>query len=65
MTRREEARVNQTRRKTEEVTSDEWVTMRGPQRIEGNLLVLLQGNCSSILNKSLDFLIYLTHVPML
>jgi hypothetical protein len=37
------------------VTSDEWVVTRGAQRIEGNSLVLLQANCRSILNKSLDF----------
>jgi hypothetical protein len=55
MTRREEARMNQTRRKTAEVTSDEWVATRGAQRIEGNSLVSLQVNCRSILNKSLDF----------
>jgi hypothetical protein len=44
-----------TRRKREEVTSDEWVATRGAQRIEGNSLVLLQVNCRSILNKSFDF----------
>jgi hypothetical protein len=52
---REEARTNQTRRKTEEVTSDEWVTTRGAQRIGGNSLVLRQVNCRSILSKSLEF----------
>jgi uncharacterized protein YvpB len=41
-TRREEARTTQTRRKTEEVTSDEWVATREAQRIEGNSLILLQ-----------------------
>jgi hypothetical protein len=41
--------------KTEEVTSDEWVATRGAEKIDGNLLVLLQVNCMSILNKSLDF----------
>jgi hypothetical protein len=41
MTRREEARTTQTRRKTEDVTSDEWVATRGAHRIEGNSLVLL------------------------
>jgi hypothetical protein len=35
---REEARMNQARRKTEDVTSDEWVAMRGAQRTERNLL---------------------------
>lgn len=53
--RREEARTNQTRRKSEEVTSDEWVTTRRAQRIEGNSLILLQVNCRRILNKNLDF----------
>jgi hypothetical protein len=47
-TRREEARMTQ-------MTSDKWVAMRRTQRIEGNSLVLLQINCRSILNKSLDF----------
>jgi hypothetical protein len=54
-TRREEARTSQTRRDREEVTSDEWVATKGAQRIEDNLLVLLQVNCSSIFSKSLDF----------
>jgi hypothetical protein len=44
------------RRKIEDVTSDEWLTTRGAQNIERNSLVLLQVNCRSILNKSLDFL---------
>jgi hypothetical protein len=43
-TRREEARTTQTRRKREEVTSDEWVATRGAQKREGNSLVLLQVN---------------------
>jgi hypothetical protein len=55
-TRKEEARMTQTRRKTEEVTSDGWVAMRGAQKIEDNSLVLLQLNFRSILNKSLYFL---------
>jgi hypothetical protein len=59
--RREEARTTQTWRKPEEVTSDEWVAMGGAQRIKGDSLVLLQVNCRSILNKSLDFYI----IPML
>jgi hypothetical protein len=54
-TRREEARTNQTERKTEEVTSDEWVATRDGQKTEGNSVVLLQVNCRSILNKSFDF----------
>jgi hypothetical protein len=54
-TRREAASTNQTRGKTEEVTSDEWVATRRAQRMEGNSLVLLQVNCRSILNKSLNF----------
>jgi hypothetical protein len=40
-TRREQTRTTQTRRKREEVTSDEWVATRGAQRIEGKSLVLL------------------------
>jgi hypothetical protein len=56
MTGKEEMRMNQTRRKTEEVISDEWVATRGAQRIEGNSLVLLQVNCRGILNKYLGFL---------
>jgi hypothetical protein len=44
-TRMEEARITQTSRKTEEVTSDGWIATRGAQRIEGNSLVLLQVNC--------------------
>jgi hypothetical protein len=64
--RREEARTNQTRSKTEEVTSDESVATRGALRIEGNSPVLLQVNCRSILNKSLDFWNLLdTYIPML
>jgi hypothetical protein len=54
-TRREEARTNQTRKKTEEVTSEEWLATRGAQWIEGNSLVLLQVNCRSILNRIFDF----------
>jgi hypothetical protein len=34
------------------VTSDEWVITRGAQRREGNSLVLLQTNYTSVLNKS-------------
>jgi hypothetical protein len=36
------------------VTSDEWVATRGAQRVEGNTLVLLQINCTSIFNKFSD-----------
>jgi hypothetical protein len=54
MARREEVRMNQTR-KTERVTGDERVAMRGAQRLEGNLLVFAAGKLRSILNKSLDF----------
>jgi hypothetical protein len=49
-TRREEARTNQTRRGPEKVISD-----KQAQRIENNLLVLLQVNCRSILTKSPSF----------
>jgi hypothetical protein len=54
-TRREKARTNQTQRRTEEATHDEWVATRGAQRTEANKLVLLQVNCRSIFNKSFDF----------
>jgi hypothetical protein len=37
------------------VTSDEWLAPREAKRINCNLLVLLQVNCRSILNRSLDF----------
>jgi hypothetical protein len=37
------------------VTSDEWLAMRGAKRINCKLLMLLQVNFRSILNKSLDF----------
>jgi hypothetical protein len=37
------------------VTSYEWVATSEAQKIEDNSLVLLQVNCRSILNKSLDF----------
>jgi hypothetical protein len=52
--RREEAKTYQAE-KAEEVTSAEWVSMRGAQVTESNSLVLLQVNCMSILNKSLSF----------
>jgi hypothetical protein len=48
-------RTSQTRREREEVTSDEWVSTREAQRIEGDSLVFLQVDCRSIFNKSLDF----------
>jgi hypothetical protein len=54
-TRKEKGSTNQTERKTEEATNDEWAAMREADRIEGNALVFLQVNCRSILNKSLDF----------
>jgi hypothetical protein len=54
-TKTEEERMTQTSRKTEEVTSDEWVATRGAQRIKCISLVLLQVNCRSILNKSSEF----------
>jgi hypothetical protein len=54
-TRREEVKTYQAEKKTEEVTSDEWVSMRGTQVLESNSQVLLQVNCRSILNKSLGF----------
>jgi hypothetical protein len=36
-------------------TSDKCVTNGGVQMIEGNSLVLMQVNCRSVLNKSLEF----------
>jgi hypothetical protein len=39
----------------QEDTSDECVTTGGAQMKEGNSLVLLQVNCRSILNKSIEF----------
>jgi hypothetical protein len=39
----------------QEDTSAECVATAGAQMIEGNSLVLMQGNCSSILNISLEF----------
>jgi hypothetical protein len=50
----EGVKANSTRKGTEEVTRGT-LAMRGAQRIEHNLLVLLQVNCRSILNKSSDF----------
>jgi hypothetical protein len=51
---REEERTRKTRTETE-VTGDAAETTGGSQKIEGNSLVLLQVNCRSILNKSLEF----------
>jgi hypothetical protein len=48
-------RTNPTKKGTEEATSEEWVAKRGAHRTDLNSLVLLQVNCRSILNKSLDF----------
>jgi hypothetical protein len=53
--RKEKGRTNQTERKIEEATNDEWAATRGADRIESNSLVILQVNCRSILNNSLDF----------
>jgi hypothetical protein len=39
----------------QEDTSDDYVATGGAQMIEGNSLVLMQVNCRSILNKSLEF----------
>jgi hypothetical protein len=54
MTGGEEERTKQTRMETEE-TSDEGETSGKVQKIEGNLLVLLQVNCRSTLSKSSEF----------
>jgi hypothetical protein len=57
-TRGEEERTNRTRTETvveTKVISDECETTGAAQKIEGNSLVLLQVNCRSILNKSLEF----------
>jgi hypothetical protein len=54
-TKEKEARTNPTRKGIEEVTSDERLQTRRTQRIEHNSLVLLQVNCRSIRNNSLNF----------
>jgi hypothetical protein len=41
--------------KDRKVISDEWVATRGAEMIEGNLLVLLQVNCRSVLSIFLNF----------
>jgi hypothetical protein len=43
------------RRESEVVSSEERVVMAGSKEIEGEPLILLQVNCSSILNKILEF----------
>jgi len=37
------------------VSREEYVVTAGSQRVEGKPLVLLQANCSSILNRILEF----------
>jgi hypothetical protein len=54
-TRRWEAKTNPTRKGKEEVTRDERLATRETQMTKRNSLVLLQVNCRSIHNKSLDF----------
>jgi hypothetical protein len=46
-------------------TSDECVATGGAQMIVGNSLVLMQVNCRSILNKSLEFWNLIHIIPML
>jgi hypothetical protein len=43
------------RRESEFGSSEETVVMAGSQQIEGKPLILLQLNCRSILNKTLEF----------
>jgi hypothetical protein len=43
------------RRESEVVSSEERLVMAGSKEIEGKLLILLQVNCRSILNKTLEF----------
>jgi hypothetical protein len=51
-------------RRVEEVTRDKRVVSGGAQKIEGKSLVLMQVNCRSILNTSLDFWnLIVTHNP--
>jgi hypothetical protein len=54
-TRRKKAKTNLSWKRTEKVTNDKWLAMTGDQSIQNNLLVLLQVNCISVLNKSLVF----------
>jgi hypothetical protein len=50
-TERVEGTTNPTMGESEVVSSEERVVTAGSQQIEGKLLVLLQVNCRSILNK--------------
>ena len=45
--------MNPAMRESEVVSSEEGVVTAGSQQVEGKSLVLLQVNCSSILNKIL------------
>jgi hypothetical protein len=52
---RVEGTTNSAMRKSEVVSSEEHVVTVESQQIEGKLLVLLQVNCRSILNKIVEF----------
>jgi len=56
--------TNLARRETENETKGECVVVTVVQMIEGKLLVLLQVNCRSIYNKTLDFW-NLTHTTLM
>ena len=51
------------RREIEDETKEECLTASVANKTEGKPLVLLQVNCSSIYNKTLDFGTSLTHNP--
>ena len=52
---RESGTMNPAMRESEVVSSEECVGLAGSPQLEGKPLVLLQVNCTSILNKFLDF----------
>jgi hypothetical protein len=49
-----EGMTNLARREAEVISSEDHLVMAGPQQTEGKLLVFLQVNCRSILNKILE-----------
>jgi hypothetical protein len=62
MTDRVEGMMNPAMRESEVVSSEECIVTAGSRQIEGKPLVLLQVNCRSILNKILEFGIWLTYI---
>ena len=56
--------INLARRETENETKEECVVVTVVHMIEGKLLILLQVNCRSIYNKTLDFW-NLTHIILM